>query len=54
MKKKVTKSQNKKPTKNTKSQNKKSTKTTTKKGGNNIRKNLLDNKNFNFKISNAK
>ena len=32
----------------------KPTKQKTKKGGNNIRKNLLDNKSFDFKISNTK
>tara|TARA_Y100000389_G_scaffold76573_1_gene73302 strand:+ start:405 stop:593 length:189 start_codon:yes stop_codon:yes gene_type:complete len=50
---KKTKSGNKKTNKNRKPENKK-TKTTTKKGGNNIRKNILENKNFDFKISNTK
>ena len=45
-----------KTTKKTKPENKKAskkTKTTTKKGGNNIRKNILENQNFDFKISNT-
>lgn len=41
-------------TKTPKKTNKKPKKTTNKKGGNNISKNLLENKNINFKISSSK
>ena len=51
--KKNTKTQN-KPTKNNKTESKQTKTNKTKKGGNDIRKNLLDNQKFDFKISNAK
>jgi hypothetical protein len=41
-------------TKSTKKTTKSPKKTTNKKGGNNISKNLLENKNINFKISSSK
>ena len=44
----------KKTTKSSKKTTKSTKKTTNKKGGNNISKNLLENKNINFKISSSK